>query len=47
VASFINQTKKMNSGQAEQVVEQQAEVFEQYKDYLIQVWDEKGKQKLP
>jgi hypothetical protein len=47
VASFINQTKKMDSIQAEQVVEQQAEVFEEYKDYLIQVWDEKGKQKLP
>jgi glycosyltransferase involved in cell wall biosynthesis len=46
VASFINQTKKMNSTQAEEVVERQAEVFEQYKDYLIQVWDEKGKQKL-
>jgi hypothetical protein len=46
VASFINQTKKMSSVQAEEVVEQQAEVFEQYKDYLVQVWDEKGKQKL-
>jgi glycosyltransferase involved in cell wall biosynthesis len=46
VASFINQTKKMNSAQAEEVVERQAEVFEQFKDYLIQVWDEKGKQKL-
>jgi hypothetical protein len=33
----------MNSVQAEEVVEQQAEVFEQYKDYLIQVWDERGK----
>ena len=42
VASFINQTKKMNSGQAEEVVEQQAQVFEDYKDYLTQVWDEKG-----
>ncbi|UCG80802.1 MAG: glycosyltransferase, partial [Desulfobacterales bacterium] len=46
VASFINQTKKMNSAQAEEVVEEQAEVFEQYKDYLIQVWDEKVKQKI-
>ncbi len=43
VASFINQTKKMNSAQAEQVVEEQAQVFEDYKDYLIQVWDEKGR----
>ena len=47
VASFINQTRKMNSAQAEEVVERQAEAFEQYKDYLIQVWDEKAKQTLP
>jgi glycosyltransferase involved in cell wall biosynthesis len=47
VASFINQTKKMNSAQAEAAVERQAEIFEQYKDYLIQIWDEKAKQKLP
>lgn len=31
----------MDSIQAEQVVEQQAEVFEEYKDYLIQIWDRK------
>ncbi len=41
VASFINQTRKMNSSQAEEVVEDQAQVFESYKDYLIRVWDEK------
>jgi glycosyltransferase involved in cell wall biosynthesis len=41
VASFINRTKKMDSIQAEKVVEQQAEVFEEYKDYLIQIWDQK------
>jgi glycosyltransferase involved in cell wall biosynthesis len=41
VASFINQTKKMNSSQAEEVVERQAQVFEEHKDYLIQLWDEK------
>jgi hypothetical protein len=45
VASFINQTKKMDSVQAEEVVEEQAQVFEDQKDYLIQIWDEKGKQK--
>lgn len=39
VASFINETKKMNSAEAEEVVEAQAEVFEQYKDYLVEVWD--------
>ena len=43
VASFINQTKGMSSSQAEVVVEEQAQVFEDYKDYLIQVWDEKVK----
>jgi len=41
VASFINQTKNMNSAQAEQVVEEQAQVFEDEKDYLIQIWDGK------
>ncbi|MBW1740368.1 MAG: glycosyltransferase [Deltaproteobacteria bacterium] len=45
VASFINQTRKMSSSQAEEVVEEQAQVFEDYKDYLIQVWDEKGKER--
>jgi len=44
VASFINKTKKMSSSQAEEVVEEQAQVFEDYKDYLIQVWDERAKQ---
>jgi len=44
VASFMNQTKKMTSSQAEEVVEEQAQVFEDYKDYLIQVWDEKAKE---
>ncbi len=41
VASFINETKGMDSVQAEAVVEQQAQVFEEYKDYLIQIWDQK------
>jgi len=35
----------MTSSQAEEVVEEQAQVFEDYKDYLIQVWDEKAKQR--
>jgi len=43
VASFINRTRKMTSSQAEEIVEEQAQVFEDYKDYLIQVWDEKAK----
>ena len=41
VASFINETQKMSSSQAEEVVEMQARVFENQKDYLIRVWDEK------
>jgi len=41
VASFINQTKKMTSIEAEEVVEQQAQVFEDEKDYLVQLWDAK------
>jgi hypothetical protein len=45
VASFINQTKDMSSAQAEEIVEQQAQVFEDYKDYLIQIWDEKAREK--
>lgn len=47
VASFINQTKKMDSIQAEAVVEQQAQVFEEYKDYLIQIWDQANEQVIP
>ena len=46
VASFINQTKKMDSVQAEAVVEQQAQVFEEYKDYLIQIWDQDKRQAI-
>jgi len=45
VASFINRTKDMSSSEAEQVVEEQAQVFEDYKEYLIQIWDEKKKGK--
>ena len=44
VASFINQTRKMTSSQAEEVVEEQAQVFEDQKDYLIRVWDAKDKE---
>ena len=46
VASFINRTKDMSSSEAEQVVEEQAQVFEDYKEYLIQIWDEKKKGKV-
>lgn len=39
VASFINETRDMDSVKAEQVVEQQAEFFVEAKDFLVQVWD--------
>jgi len=38
VASFINRTRDMNSRQAEEVVEEQARVFEEHKDYLLELW---------
>jgi hypothetical protein len=40
VASFINQTKKMSSREAEKLVEEQALEFEENKDYLISIWDQ-------
>jgi len=42
VASFINRTWDMNSEQAEAVVEEQAILFEQNKDYLVRLWDTPG-----
>jgi glycosyltransferase involved in cell wall biosynthesis len=39
VASFINQTKDMNSQEAERVVEEQAQVFEDHKEYLVKLWN--------
>ena len=39
VASFINQTRKMNSSEAEELVEEQAQIFEDEKDYLLRIWD--------
>jgi len=38
VASFINRTRDMNSREAEAVVEEQARVFEENKDYLVELW---------
>ena len=39
VASFINETAEMTTAEAEQVVERQAEVFEQEKPYLLKRWE--------
>lgn len=40
VGSFVNETRDMNSLQAELLVEEQAEAFENNKDYLIRKWEE-------
>ncbi|MBN2199073.1 MAG: glycosyltransferase [Candidatus Aminicenantes bacterium] len=41
VASFVRQTLDMSSEEAESLVEDQALKFEEEKDYLIRVWDER------
>jgi len=43
VASFVRQTLKMSSQEAEDLVEEQALNFEDHKDYLIELWDEKSR----
>jgi glucosylglycerate synthase len=40
VASFINETWKMDSFEAERVVEDQAALFVDAKDYLLTMWDQ-------
>ena len=45
VASFVKQSWEMSSQEAEALVEDQAGKFEENKDYLIKVWDEKAAQK--
>jgi glycosyltransferase involved in cell wall biosynthesis len=45
VASFVRQSWEMSSVEAEALVEEQAVKFEEQKDYLIKVWDEKSAQK--
>ncbi|MBN1636216.1 MAG: glycosyltransferase [Deltaproteobacteria bacterium] len=42
VASFVNKSLNMSSEDAEKLVEEQAQLFEDYKDYLLQMWDRKG-----
>lgn len=39
VASFVNRSRSMNAEEAESLVEEQAEVFEKNKDYLLELWD--------
>ncbi|TAL30140.1 MAG: glycosyltransferase [Spirochaetes bacterium] len=40
VAQFVNETRLMNSLEAEGVVERQAQIFEDHKDYLMRKWNE-------
>ena len=42
VASFVRQSWDMSSEEAEALVEEQAVKFEEHKDYLIRMWDEKA-----
>ena len=44
VASFVRQSWEMSSAEAEDLVEEQALKFEDHKDYLVKVWDEKTAQ---
>lgn len=44
IASFVNQSEHMNSHESEELVEEQARCFEEQKDYLIRIWDEKPEQ---
>jgi glycosyltransferase involved in cell wall biosynthesis len=46
VASFVRQSWEMSSEEAEALVEEQALNFEQHKDYLIRIWDEKFEKSL-
>ena len=46
VASFVRQSLDMSSKEAEELVEEQAIKFEEQKDYLIRVWDEKSVEKM-
>ena len=41
VASFVRQSWEMTSLEAESLVEEQAVRFEEGKQYLIKVWDQK------
>jgi glycosyltransferase involved in cell wall biosynthesis len=42
VASFVLETWDMTSEAAERLVEEQAVQFEEHKDYLLQIWDQKS-----
>lgn len=46
VASFVVQSWDMSSPEAEDLVEEQATIFEDQKEYLIQAWDQKSKTRM-
>jgi len=43
VASFVHQSWEMSSQEANALVEEQALEFEEHKDYLVKVWEEKSR----
>jgi len=43
LADFVRSTWEMNSIEAEKVVEEQAQIFEDNKYYLLQMWEEKAR----
>lgn len=43
IADFVIDTINLTSEEAEQVVEQQAQIFEENKEYLLEVWEKKSK----
>lgn len=42
VASFVNRTRDMPTPDAEKIIEQQAQVFEDLKPYLFEIWEKKN-----
>ncbi len=43
LTDFVRSTWEMNSIEAEKVVEEQARIFEDNKDYLLRMWEEKAR----
>ncbi|HWP56988.1 MAG TPA: glycosyltransferase family 2 protein [Candidatus Acidoferrales bacterium] len=44
VASFVNETAKLKSHEVEQLIEEQADLFEKEKGYLLQLWEREVKE---
>jgi glycosyltransferase involved in cell wall biosynthesis len=44
VASFVRQSWEMSTQEAEDLVEEQAQRFEERKDYLVKMWDKKAEE---